>query len=127
MRKQVFPRKIKPILQDEITVDWKDRLVKFSGLNPGLLLIVLVVLYFSGEFLLRLIDTPTAATLEKVVTSISTEHKTLHEEHQALLKSSERIADATEVNTFLNTKTESEKKRYHLDEPRALRRMQGND
>jgi hypothetical protein len=119
--------RMKPITQDTIAVNWKDRVVTASGLNPGLLIIIVLLLWFAAQFINRLIDTPTVAVLEKVVTSISSEHKVLHQDHAELVETQKRLADSVEINTFLNSKSDADKRRYILDEPPALRRMRERD
>lgn len=106
---------------DSISIGWKQKWLKINGMLPMVVVLFAVLLWFVSQLILRMIDSPIEA-LHVVETDISREHKVLSEQHDAILKTQQRIADTLEIQTYLMTKSDAERRSFDLEKPEALKR-----
>lgn len=106
--------------EDSLAFDAKDRSVKVNGTTAIILLILAGVLWFG----VKLIDRWSGTALEVQTKTMSDQHAVLSTQHEEMIRTQQRIADTLEVQTFLMTKGDDERRSYQLDMPDTLKKKQ---
>jgi hypothetical protein len=107
--------------KESISIGWKQKWLTINGTMPILVVLIVGILWFVSQLILRMIDSPIEA-IHATSVEISREHKLLSEQHDAILKTQQRIADTLEIQTYLMTKSDAERRSFDLEKPEALKR-----
>lgn len=117
---------------EAIAARWGDKFLSVRGALPIVVVVLGVALWFAGTLLVKQAETPVQA-IETVGGAIGLQHTQLRgilsdqraetaREHDALVKTQERIADSLNEQVFFLSKTEKERAQYSIEMPESLQR-----
>ena len=116
----------------EIDAGWGDKILKVRGIMPMLVVLLGASLYFSANLMMREAEAPVKAIAAHVagtdsqhlsLSNVIQDHRLMNErDHQALIKTQERIADSLDQQVFYLSKTEKERAHYQIELPDSLRK-----
>jgi hypothetical protein len=117
---------------ETIAARWGDKFLSVRGALPIVVVVLGAALMFAGWLLVKQTEAPVQA-IKSVGSEISSQHGELRNmlsdqraatarEHEALVKTQERIADSLDEQVFFLSKTEKERARYTIEMPESLQR-----